>query len=380
MLTTITRGYKYRIYPTKEQSVLIAKTIGCCRLIWNVMLADKIDYYNQNKVTLKVSPAQYKSQYTFLKEVDATALCNVWRHLESAYQKFFNEPNIGFPKFKSKKRSRQSYTTSFINDNIRLSDSKHIRLPKLGDVKIKLHRPLPDGYVIKNVTISQEADGTYYASICVSYEVEEPTLHELAYALGLDYSSPLLYVDSDGNSPNIDKWTRKYAKKLAWEQRKLSRCVPGSKNYEKQRLRVAKVYAKIRRCRLDALHKLSHFLVENYDLIGIEDLDMRAMSQTLNLGKSTMDNGFGMLRSILIYKMADRGKYLITVGKFFASTKTCHDCGAVNKSITLDDRQWVCQECGAVHDRDKNAAKNIRDEAVRLWLGRNYPERLFMLG
>src|SRR5574344_2042231 len=325
----IIRGFQYRIYPNKKQQELITKTFGCCRFIYNQMLADKIDYYEETKSVLNNTPAQYKPEFEWLKEVDSMALCNVQMNLQDAFSKFFNEPNVGFPKFKSKKGARRAYKTSTVGTNIRLVDGKHIQLPKLGKVKIRLSRDLPEGYVIKNVTVFQDVDNKYFVSICIQYEIEEIKSQPIRRAIGLDYSSPYLYVDSNNESPDITHWTRELANK--------------------------------------------------YDLIVIEDLDMRAMSQTLRLGKSTMDNGFGMFRAMLGYKLADRGKYLVKVDRFFASTKTCNDCGTINKDITLGTRQWTCPSCGVVHDRDYNAAKNILDEGLRIMKGRAYPDSLFML-
>lgn len=376
----ITRAFEYRVYPTHEQQILIAKTFGCCRFIYNTMLADKIAHYELTKTMLWNTPAQYKSKYKWLKEVDSTALAKVQLDLQSAFKKFFREPNVGFPKFKSKKHERRSFTSSITNDNIKLIDMKHLQLPKLGTVKIKLHRALPVDAKIKSVTVKQDVDDKFFVSILCQYEVPdiEPVLIESA--IGLDYSSPKLYIDSNNESPNITHWTRVLANKLIKAQRKLSNCEYGSANYYKQLKRVNKVHAKIKWCRKDQLNKLSKYLADTYDLVSIEDLNMRSMSRMLKLGKSTMDNGFGMFRNMLAYKLADRGKYLVKVDKFYASTKLCNDCGTKNMTITLKDRQWVCPSCGVVHDRDWNAAKNILDEGLRIMKGRDYPDSLFMLG
>lgn len=376
----INRSFEYRIYPTKEQQVLILKTFGCCRFIYNQMLYDKIEHYRLTKTTLNNTPAQYKEKFVWLKEVDSTSLAKVKIDLMWAFKRFFNNPNVGFPKFKSKKRERKSYTSTRNNsNNIRFIDSKHLQLPKLGSVKIKLSRNLPYGSSIKNVTVKQDSDNKYFAVICVQYDVCNIENSPIRKAIGLDYSSPLLYVDSENRSPNIEHWTRMLGEKLSKEQRKLSRCVYGSKNYLKQATRVNKVYAKIKRCRKDQLNKLSTDIADNYDLVAIEDLNMVSMSKMLKLGKSTMDNSFGMFISMLDYKLKDRGKYLIKVDKFFASTKTCSICGEKNKNIALSTRQWVCQSCGSIHNRDYNAAKNILSEGIRIWKGRAYPDSLFML-
>lgn len=375
----MTRAFEYRIYPTHEQQALIAKTFGCCRFIYNAMLADKIAHYELTKTMLWNTPAQYKSKYKWLKEVDSTALAKVQLDLQSAFKKFFREPNVSFPKFKSKKHERRSFTSSITNGNIKLIDIKHLQLPKLGAVKIKLHRALPVDAKIKSVTVKQDVDDKYFVSILCQYEVLDIKPVLIKSAIGLDYSSPSLYVDSNNKSPDITRWTRYYADRLAKEQRRLNHCELGSANYYKQLKRVNKIHAKIKRCRKDQLNKLSKYLADTYDLVSIEDLNMRSMSQTLKLGKSTMDNCFGMFRNMLAYKLADRGKYLVKVDKFYASTKLCNDCGAKNMTITLKDRQWICPSCGVVHDRDWNAAKNILDEGLRIMKGRDCPDSLFML-
>jgi putative transposase len=245
-------------------------------------------------------------------------------------------------------------------------DSSHVRLPKLKDVKIKLHRQLPSDCEIKSVTISQTASGKYYISIFVEVDAEiEPVLSCADKVIGLDYSSKELYVDSFGDSADYPRYYRKLEAKLKKEQRKLSKRKKDGKNREKQRQRVAKLHEKVANQRKDFLHKQSRQIANAYDAVVVEDLNMRGLAQSLNLAKSTNDNGFGMFRTFLDYKLKEQGKELVVIDKWYPSSKTCHVCGEINHELTLADRAWTC-DCGTIHDRDMNAAINIRDEGCRM--------------
>lgn len=329
------------------------------------MLADKINYYQEIKQKLNNTPAQYKEEFPFLKEVDSLALANSQLHLQNAYNNFFKSPKVGFPKFKSKKDNHRSYTTNSQKGSILLVNNC-IKLPKVGYVKVKQHRIIPANQTIKSATISQTPAGKYYVSILVEYEYEIPnkTL-DRNKALGLDYSSHSFYVDNQGNEANYPKFYRNAQKVLSKEQRKMSLMKYGSNNYHKQKTRVANIQEHISNQRKDWLHKLSHKLANEYDYICIEDINMRGMAQTLTLGKSTMDNGFGMFRDFLRYKMQEKGKQLIKIDRWFPSSKTCHICGCVNKNLKLSDRVWTC-ECGETLNRDENAAINILREGLKL--------------
>ncbi|WP_303788012.1 RNA-guided endonuclease TnpB family protein [Ruminococcus flavefaciens] len=362
------KAFKFRIYPNKEQQILFAKTFGCVRFIYNKMLADKIEYYNQTKQKLQNTPAQYKEEFPWLKDVDSHALGNAQINLKKAYENFFRNPKIGFPKYKLKKSNRLSYTTNLVNNNIRIENGK-IRLPKLGFVGMKQHREIPDRYKLKSVTVSQTPSGKYYASILFEYEnqVQECKLQNF---IGLDFSMHELYKDSNGCEPAYPRYYRIAEKRLKKAQRKLSLMQKGSNNRNKQRKIVAKLHEKVSNQRKDFLHKNSRKIVEKYDCVCIESLDMKAMSQSLNFGKSVADNGWGLFTSYLAYKLEEQGKKLIKVDKFFASTQTCSCCGYNNKGTKdLNVRQWDCPQCGAHHDRDINAAINIREEGKRIALG-----------
>ena len=368
------KAYKFRIYPNDEQKVLFAKTFGCVRLVYNHWLDRKIKQYEEDKTTVtynacakEMAELKKTEEYAFLKEVDSVSLQQSLRHLDTSFQNFFKQSKVGFPKFKSKKLNNNSYSTVCINGNIAISDG-YLKLPKAGQVRLKQHRSIPGCYSLKSVTISQTPSGKYYASVLFEYEnqVQETELHNF---LGLDFSMHELYKDSNGDEPAYPKYYRQAEKKLKREQRKLSLMKKGSKNRDKQRIKVAKLHEKVANQRKDFLHKQSRQITNAYDCVCIEDLDMKAMSQALDFGKSVSDNGWGMFVSFLKYKLEEQGKKLVKVDKFFASSQTCSCCGYVNKEIkNLAVRAWDCPQCNTHHDRDVNAAINIRNEGMRIVL------------
>ncbi len=360
------RAFKFRIYPNKEQKILIAKTFGCTRFIYNMMLADRIEHYERTSESLNNTPAQYKKKFEWLKEVDSLALANAQLNLNKAYKNFFRDKSVGFPKFKSKKSNRRSYTTNRVNGNIRLSEG-HLILPKLRTIKIKQHRIIPDDYRIKSVTVSQTPTGIYYASILYEYDCQVESVRPETF-LGLDYSMKELFVSSDGMSAEYPRYYRLSLAKLKKEQRKLSKCQKGSNNRNKQRIKVAKLHEKVSNQRKDFLHKMSRQITNAVDAVCIEDLNMRAMSQALNFGKSVADNGFGSFITMLDYKLMEQGKHLIKVDKWFPSSKMCSGCGKIKDSLSLSERTYHCDDCHMELDRDYNASINIRNEGMRLLL------------
>jgi len=223
------KAYKFRIYPNESQRELIAKTFGCARFVYNKMLGDKINHYKEHGEPLKVTPAKYKADFEFLKEVDSLALTSEWKHLETAYKNFFRNKSIGFPKFKSKKTDRKSYTTNCVNNNIRI-EGKYIVLPKLGKVRINQHRDIPSHHRLKSATISQMSAGKYFAAILYEYETDiQPKL--IGSIIGLDFSMSELYIDSNGNKPEYPRYYRRALDKLARLQRTLSKMSKFSNNY-----------------------------------------------------------------------------------------------------------------------------------------------------
>lgn len=368
------KAYLYRIYPTKEQKVLIQKTFGCVRFVYNHFLNERITEYRENGKSLSFfqqcrALTDLKKEYPWLQEPDKNALQYALRDLNAAYQNFFRGvkkgQHVGFPKFKSKKNDRKSYATACPNGNDIRIVGNAVHLPKLGNVKAKISREIPTNHRIINATISQSPSGKYFVSIGTEYEADVLSV-ELSKdnALGLDYSSPHFYVDSENNAADMPHFYRDAEKKLVREQRKLSRMTRGGNNYRKQRIKVARASEKVRNCRKDWQHKKSTELANNYDYICVEDINYQNMARGLRLAKATNDNGFGQFRDMLSYKMAERGKKLITIDKWFPSSKMCRFCGTINSELTLKDREWDCA-CGAHLLRDHNAAINIREEGLR---------------
>ena len=354
---------------------MFAKTFGCCRKVYNLMLNDKIESYKKTGKFVAVTPAMYKKDYPFLKEVDSLALANVQLNLQAAFRNHFNKSRkkqTGFPKFKSAKRSRKSYTTNNQKGTVAIIGNG-IKLPKIGIVKAVIHRQPEADWIIKSATISQEGDGTYYASVLFEYEKNVVKVRKSDNAIGLDYASDGLYVDDKGNIGSNHKYYRESQKKLAKAQRKLSRMQGAkkgekkSKNYLKQLRKVNKIHRHIANQRLDHLHKLSTEIANQYDVVCVESLDMKAMSNKgFGIGLATMDNGYGLFLNMLAYKLDDRGKYLVMVDKWFPSSQICHCCGKVHREMKdLRIRTMNC-DCGLIISRDQNAAINIKLEGLRI--------------
>lgn len=361
------KAIKYRIYPNKEQHSLILKTFGCSRFVYNYMLEMSIKAHENGESLRTRNSFNYllpslKKELLWLKEVDSIALTSANDNLAKAFLSFFKK-NSNFPKFHKKKFSG-SYTTKCINGNIALLD-RYIKLPKLGKVRASLHRMPKKDWKLKSATVSQSSDGKFYASILFEYESDINHQVDINNAIGLDYASNGLFVDSNGKRGTNYKFYRESQKKLAKEQRKLSRKVKGSKNYYKQLLTVNKLHRHIANQRNDNLHKLSTEIANLYDIVCVEDLNMTAISNKgFKNGKATYDNGYGMFIDILEYKLSDRGKNLIKVDKFYPSSQLCSCCG-IRKKLALSERRYICT-CGLEIDRDLNAAINIKNEGLRL--------------
>lgn len=358
------KAFKFRIYPTREQEIFLAKTFGCVRFVYNKMLSDRIEYYKETGESLNNTPAQYKKEFEWLKEVDSLALANAQLNLNKAYKNFFRDKSVGFPKFKSRKSNHRSYTTNSVNGNIKLEDG-NLTLPKLKAVRIKQHREVSKDYKLKSVTISKTPTGKYFASILYEYEQNiEPVKPESF--LGLDYSMKELFITSDGVSAEYPRYYRLSLEKLKKEQRKLSKCEIGSNNRNKQRMKVARLHEKVANQRKDFLHKASRQITNAVDAVCIEDLSMKGMSQALNFGKSVSDNSFGAFTSMLDYKLKEQGKQLVKIDKWFPSSKMCSGCSQIKDTLSLSDRTYHCEHCGLILDRDYNASINIRNEGMRI--------------
>lgn len=370
------RAYKYRIYPTTEQCVLFAKTFGCCRKVYNLMLSDKIEGYKATGKFPAVTPAKYKKDYPYLKEVDSLALANKQLDLQAAFRNCFSKSrkkNTGFPKFKSAKRSRRSYATNNQKGTIAIMDGGFIKLPKAGKVKAVIHRMPGDGWAIKSATVSQESDGKYYISVLFEFETPVNTYTaDKTNAIGLDYASDGLYVDSNDDIGTNHKFYRESHRNLARAQRRLSHMQGSHKNevrsnnYIKQLRKINRIHRYIANQRLDNLHKISTGIANRYDVVCVESLNMRAMANKgFGNGKATLDNGYGMFLSMLEYKLADRNKYFVKVDKWFPSSQICHCCGFLHPEMKdLRIRTMKC-DCGLTMGRDRNAAINILQEGLR---------------
>lgn len=368
---------KYRLYPTSEQKIMFAKTFGCCRKVYNLMLSEKIESYKTTGKFVAVTPAKYKKDFPYLKEVDSLALANVQLNLQSAFRNHFDRnrrKKTGFPKFKSAKHSRKSYTTNNQNGTVAIIDSRYIRLPKIGKVKAVIHRVPGTDWKLRSATVSCSSDDRYYVSVLFEYENSASTyVVDENNAIGMDYASDGLYVDDKGNIGTNHKFYRESHKKLAKEQRKLSRKKGSRKgedkshNYLKQQRKVNRIYTHIANQRKDNLHKISAEIANQYDIVCVENLNMRNMSNRgFGNGKATLDNGYGMFLDMLEYKLANRGKYLVKVDRWYPSSQICHCCGKRHPEMKdLRIRTMRC-ECGYVMDRDRNAAMNIKKEGLRI--------------
>ena len=356
--------YRFRIYPNKIQQELFAKTFGCVRFVYNRMLAEKKECYEKTGKNLKVTPAKYKAEFPWLKEVDSLALCNAQLHLQTAYKNFFRDPSFGFPKFKSKKNPVKSYTTNSVNGNILLKDGK-LKLPKAGWIRIRQHRKIRKDACLKGASVCLEADGRYYVSLLYFCEEKPVEIRNTRQAVGLDFSMKELYVDSNGKHAGYPHYFRNSEEKLAKAQRKLSHCRKGSNRYKKQQKKVARIHTHIAHQRKDYLHKESRKITNFYDIVCIEDLDLKTMSGEHHFGKSVHDNGWRMFTDFLQYKLEREGKKLVRIDRWYPSSRTCSCCGKIKHDLKLEERVYLCN-CGNRMDRDENAAINICREGLRI--------------
>lgn len=372
------KAYKFRIYPTEEQEIFFVKSFGCVRKVYNLMLDDRMKIYEdtKNDSSKKMSfptPAKYKKDFPFLKEVDSLALANAQLNLDKAYKNFFRDKSVGFPRFKSKKNPVQSYTTNNQNGTVALIDNKFIKIPKLKSlVRIKLHRQ-PKG-MIKSATISRHSSGNYYISLLCKEEIIE--LPKTNAAVGIDLGITDFAILSDGRKIDNNKFTSKMEKKRKREQRKLSRRALlakkngvklfEAKNYQKQKRKVARLYEKIMNQRTDFLNKLSTDIIKNHDTICIENLNTKGMLRNRKLAKSISDVSWSSFVTKLQYKADWYGREIIKIDKWFPSSQICSKCGHKDGKKPLNIRDWTCPICHTHHDRDINASKNILTEGLRI--------------
>ena len=359
------KSYKYRIYPTIDQQNQLSNIFGSCRFIYNLGLETKISAYIGNKVNLTCfnlckQITDLKKNLLWLKECPAQSLQAQMYNLDNAYTKFYK--GGGFPKFK-KKNNKQTFQLPQ-NTEIDFKNNK-IRLPKLKWVNIVIDREFKGN--IKTVTVSKTVTNKYFVSILVDNKKELPVKKEIkeSTAVGIDFGIKDLCILSDGTKFSNPKFTKKYEKILAKEQRSLSRKVEGSNRRNKQRLKVALIYEKIKNSRVNNLHKISSSIIKNYDTICLESLNVKSMIQNKKLSKNISDVAWGELKRQLIYKAEWNGNNIIEIGQFEPSSKLCSKCGFINKLLKLDDREWICPKCLTKHDRDQNAATNIQTIGLR---------------
>ena len=359
----IYRTYKFRIYPNKEQQAVLARYFGSVRFVYNHFLAERKqqyeetqhsdDYYKQAK---SLTELKKQEEYSWLKEINSQTLQHALRHLETAYVNFFRG-TAKFPNFKSKK-SKNSFS---VPQNCSLSSGR-IYIPKFKEgIKVKEHRKVKG--LVKQMTISLTPTGKYYVSI-LTEELYE-AIQKTNKSVGIDLGLKDFVITSEGKKYKNHRYIKQYEKELAMAQKHLSRKQHGSNSYEKQRRKVAKIYEKISSCRLDMQHKVSLDLVRKYDIICLEDLNIKGMVKNHRLAKAINDASWGQFVSMLTYKAELNDKQVIKIDRWYPSSKTCHNCGWVNEGLKLSDRQWVCPHCGEIIDRDINAAKNILSEGIR---------------
>ena len=357
------KAFKYRIYPTSEQAILLAKSFGCARWFYNYALNLTSETYEQTGKGLSRNEIinllpSLKKEYEWLTEAPSQVLQQAALNLSSAFLNFF-EGRAKYPNFK-KKQNRQSIR---FPQGFKFKDNTLI-IPKIGEVYCKVSRQTEG--TLKSVTVSVNPSGEYFAACLYDDGKDLPEKSSKGKAIGIDVGLTHYAITSDGTKHGNPKYYRKYEKKLARRQKQLSRKLKGSNNLNKARVKVAKVHAKIVRCREDFLHKLSRKLVDANQVIVVENLAFRNMVKSQKLAKSISDAGWGQFCTMLKYKSEWEGKTYIEVDRFYPSSKTCNNCLNRVNSLSLDIRNWQCAKCGESHDRDINAAKNIRDEGLRI--------------
>jgi putative transposase len=363
------KSYKYKIKPTEDQKVLLSKHFGSIRFAYNYFLNERKLEYETNKQTLNynhnsaaLTKLKKQEEFKWLKEINSQSLQHSLKSLDDAYNSFFKK-RTGFPKFKSKHK-KNSFK---VPQSVRVINSELI-IPKFKD-PIKMIQDRKFKGEIKQCTLSKTSTDEYFVSILV--ETEHKKFEKTGKEVGIDLGIKDFLITSDGFKYKNNRYTKTYAKKLKEYQQHLSRKVKGSNRYSKQKIKVAKLHKKITNSRLDNLHKVSTELIKKYDVIYLEDLNIKGMIKNHKLSKHIADVSWGKFLTILEYKANWNDKEIIKIGRFFPSSKQCNNCGFINQNLKLDIREWICPSCNTKLDRDLNASKNILKEGIKISLGTN---------
>ena len=360
---------KVRLYPSAEQAELFEKTFGCCRYIWNQMLSDERRFYNETGEHFIPTPAKYKNSAPFLREVDNQALIQEHNKLSQAFRVFFKNPeSFGYPNFKRKKDARSSFTAcnhEFTSGPTIYVTQDGIRMTKAGIVRAKFHRRPQAWWKLKRITVEKTNTGKYYCSIlyeCLAKE-PEPVIPKPETTIGLKYSIPHFYVADNGSMANPPCWLKQTQDQLERMQQRLTRMQPGSRNYQEAVQKYRLLHEHIANQRKDFIHKESRRIANAWDAVCARADDLTELAQ--GVPQSNAKNaGFGMFRTCLRYKLERQGKSLIAVDRYFPSSRTCSTCGAVRDAVSYKENSWRCPECGAAHNREINAAKNIKAQGL----------------
>ena len=365
------RAYKYRIYPTEEQKVLLAKTFGCCRFVYNWALNLKIEAYRQEKKTIAYKEVQdrmvneLKKDNQWLTEVNSQALLNTIRNLDTAYKNFFRDTHtVGFPRFKSRENRQSFQCPQHCSVDFKKGT---LSIPKAKGIPAVLHRRFKG--MVKTVTVSMTPSGRYFASVLVDTAIQELPASAIQgnTTLGIDLGIKSLAVCSDGRTFDNPKNLQRSLDRLKLLQKRLSRKQKGSANRNKARILVARLQEHIANCRKDNLHKITYALTHESQVctICMEHLNVKGMQRNHHLAQAVGDASFGMFLTMLEYKCSWYGVNLIKIDRFAPSSKTCSQCSYVYKGLKLSERSWTCPECGTHHDRDFNAACNIKEFGLK---------------